>query len=76
MKSYKSKAWFYTFLFFTIFFFVLNLGGGWGLFEALFRSSISAGILEVLIYLGYLFIFKEKKRDYKGNKFDERDSEK
>lgn len=76
MKSYKSKAWFYIFLFFEIFFLVLNVSGGWDLFESLMRSTISTVIIEVLIYFGYLLIFKGKKRDLKGNQFDERDSEK
>lgn len=76
MKSYKYKAWFYIFLFFEIFFLILNVGGGRDLLESLLRSTVSAGIIEVLIYFGYLLIFKERKRNLKGNKFDEKDSEK
>ncbi len=72
----KYKLWFYVFLTFAIFFLLLNLAGGRTFVEAVVRSMISSVVVEVLVYLVYAVIFKEKNGKLKGSFFDKKDSDK
>ena len=76
MNSPKYKIWSYTFLLFVLFFMLLNLTGGRAFMEAVVRSMISSAILELLIYLVYVIIFKKKDEKVRGNFFDKKDSDK
>ena len=44
--------------------------------EAVVRSMISSVVVEVLVYLVYAVIFKEKNGKLKGSFFDKKDSDK
>lgn len=44
--------------------------------EAIVRSTISSAILELLIYLVYVIIFKKKDEKVRGSFFDKKDSDK
>ncbi len=64
------------FLLFTLFFLLMNLAGGRTFAEAVVRSMVSSAILELLVYLVYVVIFKGKNEKLKGNFFDKKDSDK
>lgn len=74
MRSSRYKIIFYIFLFFEIFFFLLNLLGGWDLIDSMIRSLISTTIITFLIYVAGRLL--ERKGGLKGQLFDKKDSKK
>ncbi|BBJ27278.1 hypothetical protein [Athalassotoga saccharophila] len=75
MKSSRYRTFFYLFLIFTVFFFLINILGGWDIIGSAIRSLISAGIITFLIYVVYKVLL-ERKGGLKGQLFDKKDSKK
>ncbi|WP_456399803.1 hypothetical protein [Mesoaciditoga sp.] len=57
---------------FEFLFLLLNVHAGWDIVDSLIRATVSASLIEFLLYLVYAIFTSGKKE--KGRYFDKRDS--